>query len=84
MKVDVELFHKIEGGVAVMRSKGLYRQVDLYSRGGGLYAKWSVGFLRLMGDRHTAKTDVAVEGVNLPPGYSVVGAYPDMEIRHHG
>lgn len=62
------LFNKVEGAVVVLRSKGVYRQVDVYRRdhNGDLYAKACGGFIGLRHGMSTTKPDVSwevVEGV---------------------
>lgn len=48
------LFHVIEGAQAVLHSSGVYRQVKLYRRLKGVYAKWGGGFIRLSPDNGTS------------------------------
>lgn len=74
MKLETELFKKIDSFVAVTRSKGVYRQVDVYARGGFMYIAHRGGFLRVFGDGKTTRPDVLVDGLNLPPGYKVEDA----------
>ena len=65
------LFHKVEGGVVVLRSKGVYRQVDLYQRGGELFAKFGSGFIGLRRNEGTTKPDVMwehMDGVHVEEG----------------
>lgn len=42
-----QLFHRIDGAVCVLRSKGLYRQVDVYHWRGAVYVKYDSGFIGL-------------------------------------
>lgn len=40
-------FRELEGDSALLLSKGVFRQVPLYERGGVVFAKWGSGFVRL-------------------------------------
>ena len=51
------LFHKIEDAQAIISSRGVYRQVDVYQRDGYVYVKWGNGFIWL-GRNGTSKPDV--------------------------
>lgn len=48
----------IEGAVALLHTKGVYRQVNIYQRGSSLYAKWGTGFVRLAAGGATSATNV--------------------------
>jgi len=69
----MQLFNKIEGGVAIVRKpKGFQAQVDLYSRGVQVFIKTGSGFLRIsdkLGDSYlTVHPDYKVlelEGVGV-------------------
>lgn len=52
------LFHEIPDAQVVLRSKGVYRQVKLFSRGDNVYAAWGSGFIRLL--KHSGTTVPAV------------------------
>lgn len=52
----MSFFQQIEGEAAVLVENGVYRQCDLYTRDGYLYAKVGSGFVRLMADGATTKT----------------------------
>lgn len=56
------LFHKIEGAAAVLSSKGVFRQVDVYQRDNQLYARWGSGFIGL---RYTSFSTAEI-GTTLP------------------
>lgn len=51
----MSFFKQVEGEAAVIVENGVYKQVDLYTRDGFLYAKASGGFIRLMADGATSK-----------------------------
>jgi len=58
------LFHKVDGAAAVLRSKGIFKQVDVYRRGNDLFAKWGSGFISLRPRNGTSLPDVAWEVVD--------------------
>lgn len=60
-------FKPIEGEAAVIASKGVYQQVDLYSRGGVLYAKRGGGFIRLLNGGATSQANVRWEFMSIAP-----------------
>lgn len=43
----MKYFTRVEDGAVVTLSNGVYRQVDLYERGGRAYARHGGGFVRL-------------------------------------
>jgi hypothetical protein len=51
----MSFFKQVEGEAAIIISNGVYRQCDLYTRDGYLYAKISGGFVRLMADGATPR-----------------------------
>lgn len=48
-QLDDGLFHVIEGAQVVLHSRGVFRQVKVYRRGGDIYAAHSGGFIKLFG-----------------------------------
>jgi len=44
----MQLFHKIDDAVAIIRDGVYFRQVDLYHRGETVYIKLSRGFCRIV------------------------------------
>lgn len=48
------MFQKVEGETAILVDRGVYRQVDVYVRDGGLYARFGTGFIRLYADGSTS------------------------------
>lgn len=61
----MQLFNKIEGGVAIVRKpKGFMSQLDIYSRGSQVFIKTGSGFLRIsdkLGDAYlTSNTEYKV------------------------
>ncbi|MEM9762128.1 MAG: hypothetical protein AAF968_06415 [Pseudomonadota bacterium] len=71
----MDRFHKIEDGAAIIRSKGVFRQVDIYRRGTRIYAKYGAGFVGLMTGGTTTKTDVRWFGVDFAESGGGEGAY---------
>lgn len=51
----MSFFKHVEGEAAILVQNGVYRQVDLYTRDGYLYAKLANGFVRLMADGATTR-----------------------------
>lgn len=51
----MSFFQQVEGEAAILVENGVYRQCDLYSRDGYLFAKAGGGFVRLMVDGSTSK-----------------------------
>lgn len=63
------LFSVIEGGVVVLASKGVWKQVKLYEREGGeLYAAQGSGFIALRKDNRTTVPDVRWDTIVTPEG----------------
>lgn len=57
----MSFFRQIEGEAAVLVENGVYKQVDLYSRDGALYAKASGGFVKLYADGATTKAKLRLD-----------------------
>ena len=55
------LFQPLEGDVAVIVERGVFRQCDLYQRAGFLFAKVGSGFVRLHEDGSTSKAHCRLE-----------------------
>lgn len=51
----MSFFKQVEGEAAVLVENGVYKQCDVFTRDGYLYAKVSGGFVRLMADGSTSK-----------------------------
>jgi hypothetical protein len=57
----MSLFKHLEGDVAIIQSGGVYKQVDLYTRNGFLYAALSSNaFIRLKADGSTSKPNTTL------------------------
>lgn len=54
-------FKHVEGEAAVLVENGTYKQVDLYTRDGYLYAKVGGGFVRIMADGSTTKAKLRLD-----------------------
>lgn len=57
----MSFFQHVEGEAAIVVENGVYRQVDLYTRDGFLYAKTAGGFVRLMQDGSTTKARLRLD-----------------------
>lgn len=69
--IDMNRFHKLEDAAAILRIKGLYKQVPVYSRGNELYAGHGGGFIRLY-EKGTSIPTVSLEELDVgEPGYVV-------------
>lgn len=44
----MDRFSIVEDAAVILLVKGVYRQVDVYSRGGQFYAKVGAGYVRLL------------------------------------
>lgn len=62
----MELFHIVEEGVALLRSKGVYRQVKVYRRGKDVFASHGGGFVKLGSHGGTSNPNVSWDGVEGP------------------
>lgn len=54
-------FSIIEGSAAILFTNGQFRQCDMYSREGGIYAKWGVSYVRLYKSGSTSHPKVRWE-----------------------
>lgn len=81
------MFTIIEGGLAVTKSKGIFRQVKLYERGQRIYCQWGNGFISLhkgAGDKIvTSIPDVQIDEYTLEyiPRFTATGAMVTHEFR---
>lgn len=65
----------IPEGQAIIHSKGVYRQVPLYERGGRIYAKHGAGFVRLSQGGATSAPNVRWAEIDTPNGtHEEIGA----------
>lgn len=83
------LFHQVEGAVCILRSKGVFKQVDVFVRGDALYAKWGGGFIGLR--RHENGTTVPtvrwehIEGVGYAfEGLGIMVKKPNIRAAANG
>jgi hypothetical protein len=74
----MDLFHVIDDGVVLLRSKGVYRQAKVYRRGKDVFAGVGTGFVKLHGAAGTSRPDISwleldaagvVVGVGSQPRY---------------
>lgn len=66
-------FVPIPNGSALLFSRGLFREADLFSRDGAVYAKWQTGFVKLGGGSLTSLpavsyADLQGDGIELSRG----------------
>ena len=57
-------FVQIDNAQAILRYRGVYRQVDLYAHNQQVFAKWGSGFVRLL-TYQQGTTKPAVQWVEL-------------------
>lgn len=57
------MFKRLEGDTAVLYTKGVYKQADLYEWEGGLYASVGGGFVRLTADGRTSVPTTVVKQI---------------------
>lgn len=62
----MELFHVIEDGAAILRSRGVFRQCKIYRRAKSIYAGYGAGFIRLTQGGGTSVPNVSWVGVAGP------------------
>jgi len=60
------LFKQIEGDSAIIAEGGVYKQADLYTRSGYLFAKAGGGFVRLYADGSTSKPKCRIDTLATP------------------
>lgn len=71
------LFHEIPEAQIVTRSKGVYKQVKLYRRGGDLYAGHGSGFVRLLAGGGTSAPNVSWQDPDLPADEIGEAVFPE-------
>ncbi len=74
------LFQQSEGAAAVLMDNGVYRQVDVYTRNGFLYAKYGSGYVRLNHDGSTTKAKMRLDTLSYdePMGIDPMGRLCDL------
>lgn len=66
----MNLFHLIDDAVVHLQSRGIYREAKVYRRGEHIFARWGVGFIRLLGQHGTTLSSVSWQEVE-GPGISI-------------
>lgn len=61
----MDRFHEMQDGAAIIASKGVYKQVKLFTRGDELYAQYGGGFIRLY-EKGTSLPNVRLEAYDVP------------------
>lgn len=59
----MDLFHIIDDGFVILRSKGLYRQAKVYRRGQDVYAGFGAGFVKLHAHGGTSMPSVSWDAI---------------------
>jgi len=62
----MDLFHIIDQGQVILKTKGIYKQVAAYSRGLDVYAPHAGGFIRLLARGATTVPHVSWVDVEAP------------------
>ena len=57
----MSFFKKVEGDAAVLIANGVFKQVDIYTRDGYVFAAYGGGFIRVMADGSTSKAGVSLD-----------------------
>ena len=63
----MDFFTAIQEAQAILHSRGVYRQVPLFERGGHVYAKQGQGFVRLMAGGTTSTPNGKWIDIYMPP-----------------
>ena len=58
------MFKPLEGDSAVLYQNGVFRQVDLATRGGYLFARLGSGYVRLYADGSTSKDGCKIDALS--------------------
>lgn len=73
------LFHQVQGAQVVLKSKGVFKQVDVFTYGERLFAKWGSGFIGLKQyDNGTTIPNVAWEHIEGVAYHFGPAPYGDM------
>jgi hypothetical protein len=73
---SLDLFHVIDDGVAVLRSKGRYRQTKVYRRGEHVFAGLGGVFIRLTAGDGTSDPNTSWIGLEGPGIETAMGRAP--------
>ena len=61
----MDRFHVIEDAAAIIKRKGLTRQVKVYHRGAAIYAGCAGGFVRLYANGGTSIPDLSWDDIDI-------------------
>ena len=61
------MFNIINDAHVILRSRGVFRQAQVFSYNGGLYAKWGGGFIYMI--KHAKGTSVPTVSWDSPTGF---------------
>ena len=77
----MDLFHVIDDAQAIVRSRGVYRQVKVYHRGGKVYAGHGNGFIRLHAHNGTSAPNISWVGLDLPSGLATEEKFDGVTLQ---
>lgn len=74
------LFQQAEGACAVLVQRGTYKQVNLFTRNGYIYAAANGGYVRLNADGSTTSDRLRLETISYddPMGVDAMGRLVDL------
>lgn len=79
----LDRFHELQDGAAILVSKGVYKQVKLFTKGDELYAQHGGGFIRMY-LKGTSLPNLRVEAYDVGSAYKVVvGDFDKLHVRRH-
>ena len=70
------LFQQLEGAAAVLVENGVYKQVDVFTRNGYIYAKMAGGFVRINADGSTTKDRMRLDTLDVVSMEGALGVDP--------
>lgn len=80
----MKLFKEMEGEAAILATNGTYAQVGLYTNNGFIFAKSGSGFVRLMLDGSTSKTNATTRCVFITLPAGAMSSDPLGRLAHRG
>ena len=73
------LFHHLDNEAVILRTNGVFKQVDVYVRKGELYAKNGAGYIRLLEGGKTSVPKIAWEDLTVKE--YLVGSFGRLEVQ---
>lgn len=77
----MDRFHVIDDAAAIIRAKGVYRQVKVYRRGDALFAAYGTGFIKLSSSGGTSHPNISWLDIDLPDGMTCAKADFGLVVR---